>query len=173
MPALPQELVHSLCLSGSPFSTHRNTQVLPSPPHRTVFLHIPTHASTEHLACSFSSVLFPLLLRFLSCCIVACPPLHGHDSMSGVLWENSEVTDVTVPVCTRQGWNHCWDRQGNLGALQHQVLAPGHLGIPGFHRTVGRTSCHREESRTAALLPRLYRLQFIPFKWLFCVSLLF
>lgn len=98
MPALPRELLCSPCLSGSPFSAHRNTQVLPSPPHRTVFLHIPTHASTEHSACSLSSVLFPpsQVLGLLHSCLpaFACPHL------SGVPWENgSEVTDVIVPLC--------------------------------------------------------------------------
>lgn len=95
MPALPQELVCSPCLPGSPFSTHRNTQVLPSPPHRTAFLHIPIHASTEHSACSFSSVLFlpSQVLGLLHSCL----PAFAWPQLSGVPWENgSEVTDVTV-----------------------------------------------------------------------------
>lgn len=76
MPALPRELLCSPCLSGSPFSAHRNTQVLPSPPHRTVFLHIPTHASTEHSACSFP-LCYSLLPKCLACYTVACLPLHA------------------------------------------------------------------------------------------------
>lgn len=36
--------------------------------------------------------------------------------VQGVPWENgSEVTDVTVPLCTRQGQNHCRASQSNLG----------------------------------------------------------
>lgn len=142
MPALPQELVCSPCLPGSPFSTHRNTQVLPSPPHRTAFLHIPIHASTEHSACSFSSVLFlpSQVLGLLHSCL----PAFAWPQLSGVPWENgSEVTDVTV-----QGQYHCRARQSKLGALHHQVLAPGHLGIPRLHCTADRTSCHHKESRT-------------------------
>lgn len=84
-------LAYACCRSGSPFISHRNMQVFPSPPYITFFLHVPTHA--KHRALSL----------FLFFCATPSFP-----QVLGLLLSRLSTFAQSQPMGTPL-WSHRWE----------------------------------------------------------------